>query len=131
MVFAIHQCEPVMGVHVFPHPEHPSQFPPHPIALGCPRALAVSALLHASNLHWSSTLHMVIYIFQCYSLNSSLLTFSHIVQKPVIYFCISLAVLYHLLSCRCYSLSKFHIYALVLYMHYCIDDSLSGLPHSV
>jgi len=71
VVFAIHQCEPVMSVHVFPHPEQPSQLPPHPIPLGCPRALAVSALLHASNLHWSSILHMVIYMFQCYSLKSS------------------------------------------------------------
>ena len=45
--------------------------PPHPIPLGCPRALALGALLHASNLHWSSILHMVIYMFQCYSLKSS------------------------------------------------------------
>ena len=49
-----------------------SHLPPHPISLGCPRALALSALLHASNLHWWSILHMVtIYMFQCYSLNSS------------------------------------------------------------
>ena len=43
--------------------------PPSP--LGCPRVLALSALLHASNLHWSSILHMVIYMLQCYSLKSS------------------------------------------------------------
>ena len=36
--------------------------------LGCPRASALSALLHESNLHWSSILHMVIYMFQCCSL---------------------------------------------------------------
>ena len=30
--------------------------------------LALSALFHASNLHWSSVLHIVTYIFQCYSL---------------------------------------------------------------
>ena len=36
-----------------PHPEPPSHLPPHPIPLGCPRAPALSALLHASNLHWS------------------------------------------------------------------------------
>ena len=49
----------------------PSHLPPHPIPLGCPRAPALSALLHASNLHWSSVLHMVIYTFQCCSLKSS------------------------------------------------------------
>ena len=41
------------------------------ILLGCPRATALSALLHALNLHWSSILHMVIYTFQCYSVKSS------------------------------------------------------------
>ena len=45
-----------------------SLLPPHPIPLGCPRAPALSALLHELNLHWSSILHMVIYMFQCYSL---------------------------------------------------------------
>ena len=33
-----------------PHPE--PHLPPHPVPLGCPRALALGALLHASNLHW-------------------------------------------------------------------------------
>ena len=42
--------------------------PPHPIPLGRPRAPALGALLHASNLHWSSILHTIIYMFQCYSL---------------------------------------------------------------
>ena len=31
----------------------------HPIPLGCPRAPALSALLHASNLHWSSIYSLV------------------------------------------------------------------------
>ena len=52
------------------HPET-SDLPPHPISLGCPRAPALGALLHALNLHWSSILYMVMYIFQCYSLKSS------------------------------------------------------------
>ena len=42
-----------------------------PITLGCPSAPASSALFHASNLDWSSTSHMVIYMFQCYCLKSS------------------------------------------------------------
>ena len=55
-------CPPIMN---------PLHLPPHPIPLGCPRALALSAVLHALNLHWSSISHMVIYMFQCYSLISS------------------------------------------------------------
>ena len=54
-----------------PHPEPPSHLPPHPIPLGCPSTAALSALFDALNLDWSSILHMVIYIFQCYSLKSS------------------------------------------------------------
>ena len=69
--FAIHRHESAMGAYVYSHPEPQSHFPPHPIPLGCPRALALSALLHAPNLYWSSISHMVIYMFQCYSLISS------------------------------------------------------------
>ena len=42
---------------------------PHPIPSGL--SLALSALLHSSNLHWSFILHMIVYMFQCYSLKSS------------------------------------------------------------
>ena len=44
--------------------------PPHPIPLDCPRALALGTLLHASNSHWLSILHAVMYMFQCCSLKS-------------------------------------------------------------
>ena len=49
---------------------------PPPTSLPTPslwvlRALALSALLHALNLYCSSILHVVIYMFQCYSLKSS------------------------------------------------------------
>ena len=46
-----------------PYPEPSPNLPPHPIPLDCPGALALSALLHALNLHWSSILHGVIYMF--------------------------------------------------------------------
>ena len=42
-----------------------------PLNLQIARAPDLSALLHASNFHWLSVLHMVIYMFQCYSLKSS------------------------------------------------------------
>ena len=70
MVFAIHQHESAMGVHVSHHHEPPSHFLPY-IPLDCPRAPALGALLHASNLCWSPISHMVIYMLQRYSLISS------------------------------------------------------------
>ena len=59
------------GCTYVPHPESPSQLPPHPILQGHPSAPALSALFQASNLDWSSVSPMVIYMFQCYSLKSS------------------------------------------------------------
>ena len=53
------------------HPESPASLPPHSMPLGCPRAPALGALLHESSSHWSSVLHMEMYMFQCYSLKSS------------------------------------------------------------
>ena len=53
------------------HPEPLSRSPPHPIPLGHPSAPALSTLSHASNLDWWSVSHMIIYMFQCYSLKSS------------------------------------------------------------
>ena len=44
--------------------------PPHAIPQACPSKLTLSALSHASNLNWWSISHMVIYMFQCYSLKS-------------------------------------------------------------
>ena len=59
-----------MDVHVFPILS-PSHLPLHPIPQGHPTAPALSALSHTSNLDWQSISHMVIYMFQCYSLKSS------------------------------------------------------------
>ena len=71
MVFAIHQHELATGIHVPPHPESPCHLPPRSTPPGCPRALALGALIHASNLHWPSILQMVMDMFQCYFLKSS------------------------------------------------------------
>ena len=59
------------GCTCVPHPEPPSHLPPHPIPQGHPYAPALSTLSHASNLDWRSVSHMIIYMFQCYSLKSS------------------------------------------------------------
>ena len=60
-VFAIHWHE--SQLYMVPPYQNPSHFLPHPIPLGCPSALALSALFHASNLDCSSISHMVIYMF--------------------------------------------------------------------
>ena len=59
------------GCTCVPHPEPPAYLPPYPIPLGHPSVPALSILSHASNLDWRSISHMVIYMFQCYSLKLS------------------------------------------------------------
>ena len=59
------------GCTCVPHPDPPSHLSPHPILQGHPSATALSTLSHASNLGWQSVSHMIIYMFQCYSLKSS------------------------------------------------------------
>ena len=65
--FAIHQHVSATGIHVFPI----LNLPPYPILLDHPSASALSTLSHASNLDWQSVSHIIIYMFQCYSLKSS------------------------------------------------------------
>ena len=56
-----------LWVYMCPHILNtPHRLPPHPIHLGY-----TSALFNALNLDWLSVSHMVIYMFQCYSLKSS------------------------------------------------------------
>ena len=59
------------GCACVPHPEPPFHLPHHSIPQGHPSAPALSTLSHASNLDWWSISHMIIYMFQCYSLKSS------------------------------------------------------------
>ena len=54
-----------------PHPEPPSQLPPHTIPLGHPSAATQSILYHALNLDWRFVSHMILYMFQCHSPKSS------------------------------------------------------------
>ena len=50
MDFAIHQHESALGIHMSPPSWNATHLPPHPIPLGCHRALALGALPHTSNL---------------------------------------------------------------------------------
>ena len=80
------------GCTCVPHPEPPYHIPSQPIPQGHPSAPALSTLPHASNLDWQSVSHMIIYMFQCYSLKSS---HPHLLpQSPkfVLYICVSFAV---------------------------------------
>ena len=61
---------------------------PHPIPPSCPSAPALSALLHASSLNWSSISHMAIYMFQCYSLKPSIF-----LKSMSVFLCVYHAVL--------------------------------------
>ena len=56
-------CKP-LPLEPFSHP------PPHPTPLDCHGALGLSFLCHIANDHWLSILHMVMYMFPCYSFNS-------------------------------------------------------------
>ena len=68
--FAIHSHESAMGVHVFPILTLPPTSLPIPSLRVIPVYLSW-APSHASNWDWQSISHMIIYMFQCYSLKSS------------------------------------------------------------
>ena len=57
--------------HIFTWISHGCTCVPHPTLQGHPSASALSTLSHSSNLDWQSVSHMIIYMFQCYSLSSS------------------------------------------------------------
>ena len=65
LTWIIHGCTRV------PHPEPPCHLSPHLIPQRHPSPPALSTLSHASNLDWRSISHMIIYMFQRYSLKSS------------------------------------------------------------
>ena len=58
-------------IYVFPLLNPDSHLPPQLIPSGCHRTPALRAMHHTSNSHWLSILHMVMYMFQCYTLKSS------------------------------------------------------------
>ena len=93
-----------------PHPEAPSHLSPDSIPLGHPSAPAPSTLSHASNLDWRSDSHMIIYMFQCYSLKSSHLRL--LPQSPKVcslYLCLFCCLTYRVIVT---------IFLNSIYMHY-------------
>ena len=71
LVYAIHQYESALGIHMSLCLEPPSHLPLHPTPRGCHRTPDLSSLCHTANFHWLSTLHTVMHMFPCYSLNSA------------------------------------------------------------
>ena len=46
-----------------------SHLSPHPTPLGCHQTLGLSSMCPTANSHWLSILHVVMYMFHCYSFN--------------------------------------------------------------
>ena len=103
-------------VYMCPHPEPPSQLPPHPIPLGHPSAPAPSTLSHALNLDWR-------FCFTYGNVRVSV-SFSHIIPpspspaESKRLFNTSVSLLLSRIQGYRYHLSKFHMYALLLLSHF-------------
>ena len=70
-VFALHQHESAKVTHVSPPSWTPFPPPSPPCPSGLSQSTGFGCPLHALNLHWSSVLHMGVYMFHCSSLKSS------------------------------------------------------------
>ena len=78
------------GCTCVPHPDPSSHSPSHPS--GSSQCTSPEHPSHALNLDWWSVSHMIIYMFQCYSLRSSHPCLLHRVEKSVLYISVSFAV---------------------------------------
>ena len=91
LLSAIHQHESALGIHMS-HPSWtslPLSTPSHPFRLSAEHWFWLTETYSKS--HWSSILHMVMYMFSCYSLHSSHpLLPSYCVHKFILYVCNSI-----------------------------------------
>ena len=121
--FAIYWHESARGVHI----SHILNPPPSSLPIPSLRVILVhhpwAPLSNASNLDWWYVSHMIINMFQCYSLKSS---HPHLLPQSPKDFYTSVSLLLSRIQGYHY-LSKFHVYVLV----YCIGVFLSDLLHSV
>ena len=97
--------------------EPPSHLPPHPLSLGCHRTSDLSSEHHTANSQWLSISHLVMYMLQWYSLNSSHLLLS-LCPQVCFYVCISFAGLQIHYQ---YHFSRFCVYALIYNIHFSLS----------
>ena len=79
----MYMCSPSWPSLSPPSPSHPS---------GSSQCTGPKHLSHVLNLDWWSVSHMIIYVFQCYSLKSSHPCLLPQSPKDVLYICVSFAV---------------------------------------
>ena len=100
LVSAKRQHESALGIHESLLPSWTSLPPPtlsHPSRLS--QSTSLNSLCHTANSHWLWILHMVMYMFQGYSLNFFTLSFPLCIHKSLLYVCISLACMLSHFSC--------------------------------
>ena len=107
---AIHQHELARGIHMSAPSWPPSYLPPHPIPLGCHRALALGSMCHTANSNWLSILYTVMLCFNATVSNHPSLSFPTCVQR-LCFMSASPFLLYK--EDYQYHLSRFHIFALL------------------
>ena len=103
---------------------HGYTFVPHPISQGSPSTLALSALSHASNLDWQSISHMLIYMFQCYSLKSS---HPHLLPQSPNVCSLSLCLFCYLTHWVIISIFLHSIYICINIQYWCFSFWLTSL----
>ena len=91
--------------------ESSSCLPLHPTSLL--QSLGFSSLSHIANSHWLSTLHIVIYMFPCYSLLSSHPLLPHPSPVSMSLFFIFGPPLLLCIQFHQYCLPRFHTYSLI------------------
>ena len=82
----LRQCKSAISIHLAP--PFWDYLPP-----SCPsrssQSMRLSSLCHITTSHSPSTVHMVMYIFQCTFSDHPTLSFPHCVHKSILYICIS------------------------------------------
>ena len=126
MVFAIHwhesaTCSPCTCV---PHPEPPPTSPVIPSLRVVPLHQPWAPCLMHRNLGWQSVSHMIIHMYQCYSLKSShprFLPQSWKAYSLCLFCCLAYRVIITIF------LSSLYIYIYICALVYCIGVFLSDL----
>ena len=98
MVLAIHQHKSTIGIYVSPSSWRPLPPPSPPYPFGLSQRTRLGALLHALNLHQSSILHMLMNMFNAILSNHPTFSFSHWVQKSVLYVYVFFAALHWIIG---------------------------------